>query len=110
MVRPLYRRSGVAFNTFASLVFVVRSERLNFSSAKYGPTVSSGVTVLDPELEVVPLEAVAEVLLPPQPLSLATPAPPRISIRRRRVSCEKTGRSLMCMFLFVCLVMLYFVA
>jgi len=61
---------GVAFNTFASLVFVVRSDRFNFSSAKYGPTVSSGVRTQEAVLEPEPvlLEAVAEVLLPPQPL------------------------------------------
>src|SRR6266404_4692491 len=90
---------GVAFKTLVSVVLVVRSERFNFSSTKYGPTVSSGVNTQDavvPEVvpEVDPLVELAEVLLPPQPLSAATPAPPRISIKRLRVSCRESRESL----------------
>jgi hypothetical protein len=75
---------GVAFKTLVSVVLVVRSERFSFSSTKYGPTVSSGVNTHDavvPEVvvpEADPLVELAEVLLLPQPLSAATPAPPRI--------------------------------
>ena len=89
---------GVAFKTLVSVVLVVRSERFSFSSTKYGPTVSSGVNTHDavvPEVvpEVDPLVELAEVLLPPQPLSAATPAPPRISIKRLRVSCKELRES-----------------
>src|SRR5947208_16436049 len=98
---------GVAFKTLVSVVLVVRSERFNFSSTKYGPTVSSGVNTQEavvpevvPEL-LDPLLELAEVRLPPQPLSAATLAPPRISIKRLRVSCKKSGQSLMCFLDFV---------
>jgi hypothetical protein len=62
--------------------------------------VSSGVNTQDavvPEVvaEVDPLAELAEVLPLPQPLSAATPAPPRISIKRLRVSCKESRESLM---------------
>jgi len=62
--------------------------------------VSSGVNTHDavvPEVvvpEADPLVELAEVLLLPQPLSAATPAPPRISIKRLRVSCKESRASL----------------
>src|SRR5437667_11364303 len=89
---------GVAFKTLVSVVLVVRSERFNFSSTKYGPPVSSGVNTQDavvPQVVpvVAPLAELAEVLPPPQPLSAATPAPARIPIKRLRVSWKDMSKS-----------------
>src|SRR5882724_2198182 len=86
------RVRGTPLVTFVSVASVVRSERLSFSSTKYGPTVSSGVrmhAVLPVPVVVLVVVVVVVVALvfvpPPQPSIAPAPATAKIPMARRRL-------------------------